>query len=188
MTQHSAKFRKSIDIYKLSRHGDGDTAATSARRSAMRTSEADVLVVGAGPAGLSASALLARYGVSAITVTKYASTANSPRAHITNQRTGEVLRDLGIEERVRAFATPSNLMGNNVWAASFAGQEIARLMTWGSGPARRADYDNASPSAMMNAPQHLLEPVLLDAARSPGAGRAGPVVRSAAGPGTPDHR
>ena len=135
----------------------------------MRTSEADVLVVGAGPAGLSASALLARYGVSAITVTKYASTANSPRAHITNQRTGEVLRDLGIEERVRAFATPSKLMGNNVWAASFAGQEIARLMTWGSGPARRADYDNASPSAMMNAPQHLLEPVLLDAARSHGA-------------------
>jgi len=135
----------------------------------MRTSEADVLVVGAGPAGLTASALLARYGVSAITVTKYASTANSPRAHITNQRTGEVLRDLGIEERVRAFATPSNLMGNNVWAASFAGQEIARLMTWGSGPARRADYDNASPSAMMNAPQHLLEPVLLDAARSHGA-------------------
>ncbi len=135
----------------------------------MRTSEADVLVVGAGPAGLTASALLARSGVSAITVTKYASTANSPRAHITNQRTVEVLRDLGIEERVRAFATPNNLMGNNVWAASFAGQEIARLMTWGSGPARKADYDNASPSAMMNAPQHLLEPVLLDAARSHGA-------------------
>jgi 2,4-dichlorophenol 6-monooxygenase len=80
-----------------------------------------------------------------------------------------VLRDLGIEERVRAFATPNSLMGNNVWAASFAGQEIARLLTWGSGPARKADYDSASPSAMMNAPQHLLEPVLLDAALSHGA-------------------
>src|SRR5438128_977653 len=147
----------------------GTHSGRVSRRSAMHTSEADVLVVGAGAAGLTASALLARSGVSAITVTKYASTANSPRAHITNQRTVEVLRDLGIEERVRAFATPSNLMGNNVWAASFAGQEIARLMTWGSGPERRADYDNASPSAMMNAPQHLLEPVLLDAARSHGA-------------------
>src|SRR5260370_15636181 len=147
----------------------GHTAATSARRSAMRTSEADVLVIGAGPAGLTASALLARSGVSAITVTKYASTGHSARAPITNQRTVEVLRDLSIEERVRAFATPSNLMGNNVWAASCAGREIARLMTWGSGPARKADYDNASPSAMMNAPQHLLEPVLLDAALSHGA-------------------
>jgi 2,4-dichlorophenol 6-monooxygenase len=134
----------------------------------MRTIQTDVLVVGAGPAGLAASALLARAGVSAITVTKYPNTANSPRAHITNQRTVEVFRDLGIEDKVRAFATPNHLMGNNVWATSFAGQEIARLRTWGTGPARKADYDNASPSAMTNAPQHLLEPVILEAARSHG--------------------
>src|SRR5207253_6507971 len=135
----------------------------------MRITETDVLVVGAGPAGLTASALLARSGVDPITVTKYSSTANSPRAHITNQRTVEVFRDMGIEEQVRAIATPNELMGNNVWAASFAGQEIAHLMTWGSSPARRADYDSASPSAVMNAPQHVLEPLILNAARSHGA-------------------
>ncbi len=135
----------------------------------MRTIDTDVLVVGAGPAGLTASALLARAGIAAITITKYASTASSPRAHITNQRTMEVFRDLGIEDAVRAIATPRDLMGNNVWATSFAGREIARLMTWGSGPARRGDYDAASPSSMCNAPQHLLEPILLDGARSHGA-------------------
>lgn len=80
----------------------------------MRTINTDVLVIGAGPAGLTASALLAGAGVNAVTVTKSASTANSPRAHITNQRTVQVFRDLGIEDEVRAFATPNDLMGNNV--------------------------------------------------------------------------
>src|SRR5882757_8423661 len=123
---------------------------TASTLPAMRTTATDVLVVGAGPAGLTASALLAQYGVNAITVTKYPGTANSPRAHITNQRTLEVFRDLGIEERVRAAATPNELMGNNVWATSFAGEEIARLATWGSGIERRFDYAVASPSEMCN--------------------------------------
>ncbi|WP_329025245.1 FAD-dependent monooxygenase [Streptomyces sp. NBC_00690] len=135
----------------------------------MRTLDTSVLVVGAGPAGLTATALLARSGVQTITVTKYAGTANSPRAHITNQRSGEVFRDLGIEDRVAALATPHHLMGNNVWATSFTGQEIARLMTWGAGIDRRADYEASSPSSMCNAPQHILEPVLLEAGHKTGA-------------------
>src|SRR3981189_1933649 len=111
-------------------------------------------MVGAGPAGLTASAPLALSNVAASTLTKYSSTANSPRAHITNQRTVEVFRDLGIEEQVRAIATPNDLMGNNVWAASFAGQEIARLTSSVSGSAPRANFVRASPSAVINAPQH----------------------------------
>ncbi|NHN54180.1 2,4-dichlorophenol 6-monooxygenase [Calidifontibacter sp. DB0510] len=131
--------------------------------------ETDVLVVGAGPAGLAMAALLAQHGVDAVTVTKYAGTAHSPRAHITNQRTVEVFRDLGIEHQVLEVATPNALMGHNIWATSFAEQEIARLLTWGSGPERHGDYELASPSSMCNIPQHVLEPVLLDAARARGA-------------------
>ncbi|HWC24607.1 MAG TPA: FAD-dependent monooxygenase [Flexivirga sp.] len=131
--------------------------------------DTDVFVVGAGPAGLTMAALLARQGVDAITVTKYPGTAHSPRAHITNQRTVEVFRDLGIEDAVRQVATPNELMGNNVWATSFADEEIARLLTWGSGPDRHGDYESASPSAMCNIPQHVLEPVLLQSALDQGA-------------------
>lgn len=122
--------------------------------------ETDVLVVGAGPAGLTLAALLAEYGVRAITVTKYAGTAHSPRAHITNQRAMEVFRDLGVEPDVVRVATPNDLMCHNIWATSFAGPEIARLLTWGGGPERHAEYELASPSAMCNVPQHVLEPVL----------------------------
>ncbi|MGU7782759.1 FAD-dependent oxidoreductase [Burkholderia sp. PU8-34] len=135
----------------------------------MRQIRVPVLVVGAGPAGLTTAALLAKYGVDVLAITRYPGTAHSPRAHITNQRTVEVFRDLGIEDRVRAVATSNELMSNNVWATSFAGTEFARLQTWGTGVKRKSDYEAASPSQMCNAPQHLLEPVILTAAREFGA-------------------
>jgi len=135
----------------------------------LETLTTEVLVVGAGPAGLTAAALLARSGVQALTVTKYGSTADSPRAHITNQRAMEIFRDLGIERRVQARALPQHLMGKQVFATSFAGREICRMMTWGTGDDRRADYAQSSPTAMCNAPQHILEPMILDAARDFGA-------------------
>jgi len=128
-----------------------------------------VLVVGAGPAGLTTALALAKLGVRVQVVTKYAGTANSPRAHITNQRTMEVMRALGVEDAVRAIATPNALMGNNVWSTSFAEREIARLSTWGTGDDRLSDYAMNSPCEMCNAPQHILEPVLLQAAIEAGA-------------------
>jgi 2,4-dichlorophenol 6-monooxygenase len=134
----------------------------------MRQIRVPVFIVGAGPTGLAATCLLATQGIETLTITRYPGTANSPRAHITNQRTMEVFRDLGIEDRVLQAATPSQFMSNNVWATSFAGTEIARLQTWGTGPERKADYDLASPTGMCNIPQHLMEPILLDVARERG--------------------
>lgn len=127
-----------------------------------------VLIVGAGPAGLALSLALSRYGVPHMIIDKHPGTAHTPRAHITNQRTMEIYRDLGIEERVLAVATPPELMTNNVWATSLAGLELARLETWGTGAERAADYRKASPSSMCNCPQHILEPVLADAIREQG--------------------
>lgn len=130
--------------------------------------ETEVLVVGAGPAGLTAAALLARLEVPSITVSKYG-TANAPRAHITNQRTLEILRDLGVEADVMERALPARLMGQQVFATAFAGRELSRMMTWGTGPERTGDYLAASPCEMCNAPQHVLEPIILAGALKLGA-------------------
>jgi 2,4-dichlorophenol 6-monooxygenase len=126
------------------------------------TVETDVLIVGSGPAGGAAALLLSTYGVTNMVVTKYGRLADTPRAHITNQRTMEVLRDAGIEDQVIAQATPQHLMGDTVFCSSLAGEELGRLRTWYTHPSRLADHTLASPTAMCDMPQHLMEPILID--------------------------
>jgi len=121
----------------------------------------DVVVVGSGPAGAGAALFLSTLGIPNIMITKYRWTANTPRAHITNQRAMEVFRDVGIEGQVLADATPHELMGDTVFCTSIAGEEIGRILTWGTHPARQADYRLASPCLPVDIPQTYLEPILV---------------------------
>jgi 2,4-dichlorophenol 6-monooxygenase len=123
--------------------------------------ETDVLVVGSGPAGASAALFLSSLGIGNIMITKYRWTANTPRAHITNQRTMEIFRDLGIEDQVLADATPHELVGDTVFCTTIAGEEIGRILTWETHPAREGDARLASPSLTVDIPQTYLEPILV---------------------------
>jgi 2,4-dichlorophenol 6-monooxygenase len=128
----------------------------------------DVLIVGSGPAGGAAALALATLGVPNIMITKYRWTANTPRAHITNQRAMEIFRDLGIEPQVLAEATPHDQIGDTVFCTSIAGEEIGRIRTWGTHPAREADYQQASPCLICDIPQTYLEPILVENASARG--------------------
>ncbi len=128
--------------------------------------ETDVLIIGTGPAGASTAALLSSYGIENMVVNRYRWLANTPRAHITNQRTMEVLRDLGQDVEAEAYmhATEQDLMGENVFCESLAGEEIGRMKSWGKHPFSRAEHQLASPCEMNDLPQTFMEPLLFTTA------------------------
>ena len=131
--------------------------------------ETDVLIIGSGPAGGAASLFLSSYGVDNVVLTRYRWTANTPRAHITNQRTVELMRDMGIEDEITGKGTSHELMGQTAFCTSLAGEEIGRIRTWGTHPQRLADYTEASPTLPVDLPQTLFEPILVSTAASRGA-------------------
>lgn len=131
--------------------------------------ETDVLVVGAGVTGLAAAGLLAGAGIPSFTIAKHSGTAPTPRAHVTNQRTMEIFRDIGIEQRVVSVSTPLPLLGSGVLCTSLTGLEIGRYSCYGAGDQQLSDFAKASCCQMVNSPQHVLEKVLLDYAREKGA-------------------
>lgn len=131
--------------------------------------DTDVLVVGLGPMGATTALALATYGVRVLAISKWNWVANRPRAHITNQRAIEILRDLGVEEDAKKYATPWDQMGDTLFTTSFAGPEVARLRTWGTGDERFGDYLCGSPCPYLDIPQPFMELVLVNRAARRGA-------------------
>lgn len=131
--------------------------------------DTDVLIVGAGPTGATAALALAKQGVRVRVVTRTNWLANSPRAHITNQRTNEVFRDLGLSADIKKFAMPWREMGDSMFTTSVAGPELMRIRAWGTGEDRIGDYLRASPCEMVDIIQPDVEPILVGHAAQHGA-------------------
>src|SRR3954469_6913529 len=64
--------------------------------------DTDVLVVGAGPTGLTLAASLLARGVRTVVIDRQAEGANTSRAAVVHARTLEVLEPLGVSERLVA--------------------------------------------------------------------------------------
>jgi 2,4-dichlorophenol 6-monooxygenase len=127
--------------------------------------ETDVLIVGGGATGLTASMLLARLGVRSWLVSKYKQTSTLPKAHLLSIKTMEIYRELGVEEAIRAQSCPDEHMRYVGWYAGLAGsdpdhgREIARLGAFGRG-GEDGDWRATSDNRYANLPQARLEPLL----------------------------
>jgi putative polyketide hydroxylase len=129
----------------------------------MAAQEVDVLVVGAGPAGLTAAATLARYGVVVHVVERKQRLSIHPRATVASTRSMELLRSWGLEDEIKAGGMPGV-----EWLAlvteTLADADRGELATLGLPTKEQAAV--LSPTAPLCVPQHHTEAVLLAHARS----------------------
>ena len=99
-----------------------------------------------------------------------ASISASAAARAASALAGEVLRDLGreVEDEAYMFAAHQDLMGENVFCESLAGEEIGRMKAWGNHPLSKAEHLMSSPTKMNDLPQTFMEPLLYKTACSRG--------------------
>ncbi len=121
-------------------------------------SETDVVIVGAGPAGLAAAIELGSRGIPCLLIERQDRVGYAPRAKTTNVRTRTHLRRWGIADKLAAAAPfgldyPSHV----VFVTSLAGKELARIPhALNMDPARSPHY----PEHAQWIPQYKLEQVM----------------------------
>lgn len=120
--------------------------------------EVPVLVVGAGPAGLTAAITLARSGIQTLVVERRPRPSELPRATGISTATMELLRSWGLEPRVRAGAIDVEWQ---LWACETLAS-ARRGLAVDAGLPTREQSALVSPTAPACAPQDHLEPVLED--------------------------
>ena len=84
------------------------TAPTTPSLSVDSAGAVDVLIVGAGPVGLSMAIALRHHGVGCVVIDKHESPMDFPRGRGITVRTMELMRRWGVEASLRAAGLPSS--------------------------------------------------------------------------------
>jgi len=130
----------------------------------MGDNDVQVLVVGAGLGGLSATLFLAQQGIDVLGIAKHASTALHPKATGQTPRTMELMRRAGVEDAVLAGSAGSIIIKV---AESLKGRVFTTISPEDEDDA--PDFAALSPAPFGMASQDHVEPVLLARARDLGA-------------------
>jgi 2-polyprenyl-6-methoxyphenol hydroxylase-like FAD-dependent oxidoreductase len=126
----------------------------------MPDEEIPVLIVGGSLVGLTTAMLLGHHGVPSLAVERHAGTAIHPRAGHFQLRTMELIRQMGLEERVRAKSLETySATGGIIAVESLAGRELATYVR-----ELNEGVEGFSPTVRVFINQDVLEPILRERA------------------------
>ena len=131
-----------------------------------------VLIVGAGPVGLTLSALLSRFGVDHLVCERRARPSTHPQAHFVNNRTMEIFRPvLGLGASIARSQPPLEHWRRFVYCTGMArGVELGRVDHFdddthdGTHDDDERHHREVSPASVAHFGQHRLVPELLQRA------------------------
>jgi 2-polyprenyl-6-methoxyphenol hydroxylase-like FAD-dependent oxidoreductase len=128
------------------------------------TIDTPVLIAGGGPVGMTLALNLARYGVRSILVERNPSTTQHPKMDLTNGRSMELFKRLGLVDKLRAVGVPGQNSFDISWITSLAGYELHRFVYPSADAAReviRTKNDGSQASEPgLRVSQIVIEPVL----------------------------
>ena len=119
-----------------------------------------VLIVGAGPIGLTAAILLDQLGVESLVVDKKPGFDDHPRARFMDSCTLELFRQLGVADQVEKTGIGPDWTEVITCAESIAGKQIARIPS----PEFHSVPRPITPQVPVMTCQDLLEPILYERA------------------------
>jgi 2-polyprenyl-6-methoxyphenol hydroxylase-like FAD-dependent oxidoreductase len=86
-----------------------------------------VLIAGGGPVGMTLACELSRRGIACLLVERNPTTTRHPKMDITNARSMELFRRLGVVDALRAVAVPETSNFDVSWITNLTGHELHRF-------------------------------------------------------------